>query len=226
MGFSLSRTLGLGKEAERIENEAQNFNPVGAAVNFGESVLSGDPSNLIPGSSLTKSDKNDGPSFNAEERRAQRIKDYATGSAMGQNEFVDDPEMQRLKAKREELAKGYDGQETAALRDQARREIAGQRSNYLSQMRSNLAKGGVGGARGAAVQNAASEKYAQQGAESERKLALDSAQMKRQGINDLQDFIFRQKLGKTGLAYGQQALGSADYAAEKGVQAANQGGKK
>lgn len=164
--------------------------------------------------------------YTVDQNALRRMSAYNYGAAQGQKEFIDDPEMQRLKAKREELAKGYDGQETAALRDQARREIAGQRSNYLSQMRSNLAKGGVGGARGAAVQNAASEKYAQQGAESERKLALDSAQMKRQGINDLQDFIFRQKLGKTGLAYGQQALGSADFAAEKGVQAANQGGKK
>jgi len=93
-------------------------------------------------------------------------------------------------------------------------------------MQGKLARGGVGGARAAAVTGAADQNYAKLSGESERKLASDSANMKRQGTSDLQKFILNQKLGSTGLAYSQQALGSADYAAERGVEANQSGGKK
>lgn len=164
--------------------------------------------------------------YEMDENQIRRASAYNYGSSLGQKEFYDDPDMQAGRKRREDLAKGYDGQELGAMRQEARGQVAGQRSAYLQQLQSKLARGGVGGARGAAIQGAADMGYAKQGADSERKLALDSAGMKRQGTNDLQDYVFRQKLGKTGLAYGQQALASGDYAAEKGVQAAQGGGKK
>lgn len=151
-----------------------------------------------------------------------RYADIAAGNAAGQQTFYNDPDMQALRAKREDLAKGYSGQEYGALRQNARAETAGQRQNYLSALQSKLGRGGVGGARGAAMQGAADQRYAQQGAQQERNLALDSANMQRQGQNDLQDFIMRQKYGAlgTGLAYGQ--LGAQDRASAAATAAANQ----
>lgn len=156
---------------------------------------------------------------------AARYSDIAAGNAAGKKEFYDDPDMKALRAKREDLAKGYSGEELGAMRQEARGQTAGQRSNYLQSLQGKLARGGVGGARAAAVSGAADQKYAQQGAEQERKLALDSANMQRQGQNDLQDYIFRQKYGSlgTGLSYGQ--LGAQDRGTEAAI-AANQPGKK
>ena len=164
--------------------------------------------------------------YDQDENQLRRQSAYNYGSQMGQKEFYDAPDMQMLRKRREDLSQGYDGQELGGMRAEARNQIAGQRANYLNTMKSKLARGGAGGARGAAMQGAADQNYAKQGADSERKLALDSANMKRQGVGDLQDYLFRQKLGKVGLAYGQQALASGDYASEKGVQAAKSGGKK
>ena len=165
-------------------------------------------------------------SYDPSEATSRRTAAYDYGRALGQKEFYDDPEMQRMKAQREDLAKGYSGQELGALRGESKANVQGQRSAYMNQLQSNLAKSGVGGARAAAISNQSNQKFSEQGAENERKILLDSAQMKRTGINDLQDYLMRQKLGALGLAYGQQALSSADYAAEKGVQAAQSGGKK
>ncbi len=72
------------------------------------------------------------------------------GQQIGQREFYDDPEMIAAKKRREDLAQGYSGQEIGALKGQAMSDIAGQRSSYLQQLKSNLAKRGVGGARAAA----------------------------------------------------------------------------
>lgn len=163
-----------------------------------------------------------GPSgTNAEARYA----DISAGNAAGRKEFYDDPEMQAGRARREDLAKGYDGQELGGMRQEARGQIAGQRSAYLQQLQSKLARGGVGGARAAAISGAADQKYAQQGADSERKLAMDSSDMKRQGTNDLQEYVMRQKYGSlgTGLAYGQ--LGAQDRGTAAAA-AANQPQKK
>lgn len=167
-----------------------------------------------------------GDSFSPEDASGRRKEAYEYGAQLGQKEFYDDPDMQSMRKTREDLSKGYDSGELGALRGEAKANVQGQRSAYMSQLQNNLAKSGVGGARGAAMINEGNQKAAVQGAEAERKVTLDSAQMKRQGVNDLQDFLMRQKLGKLGLAYGQQSLASADYAAEKGVQAAQSGGKK
>jgi len=164
--------------------------------------------------------------INFEDSTARRKAAYDYGRELGQKEFYDDPDMMKMRKTREDLAQGYSGSELGALRGEAQANVAGQRSTYMDQLRGNLAKSGVGGARAAAIQGAGNQKFASQGAENERKLLLDSAKMKREGVNDLQDYLMRQKLGALGLAYGQQALSSADYAAEKGVQAAQSGGKK
>lgn len=162
--------------------------------------------------------------YMADNNMVRRAGAYNYGRDLGQKEFYDDPDMKLLRDKRIDMANGYDGQELGAMRETARGEIAGQRSNYLRTLAGKLGRGGVGGARAAAMQGAADQGYAKTTADMERKMALDSAQMKRQGQNDLQDFMFRQKLGAVGMGYGQQAFSSADYAADKGVEAANSGG--
>ncbi len=150
---------------------------------------------------------------------ADRERDLAAGRARGKEIFYDDPDMKMMRKKREDLAKGYSGQELGAIRQTARGEIAGQRNNYLRNMHSNLARGGVGGARGAAVRGAADQKFAQSGADAERKMALDSANMVITGTNDRQDYIFRQKYGSLGTELGYGQLGTADRAAEASRQA-------
>ena len=156
---------------------------------------------------------------------ARRMTDYYTGKNLGAEEFEQDPEMQRLKKLREEYAKGYSGEELGNIRQTARGEIAGSQQAAQRQLASKMARGGVGGARGAAMAGAQAQQGAKSVADAERKMALDSSNMKRQGAADLQDFIFRQKMGKMGTAAGFMSMGSADYAAERGV-AANQGGGK
>lgn len=155
----------------------------------------------------------------------RRAGHFNVGAQFGQKEFIDDPEMQRLKKIREEYAKGYSGEELGAMRQTARGEIAGSQQAAQRQLQSKMAKGGVGGARGAAMAGAQAQQGAKTVADAERKMALDSANMKRQGAADLQDYIFRQKMAKMGTAAGFMSTGSADYAAERGV-AANQGGGK
>jgi hypothetical protein len=148
------------------------------------------------------------------------------GRSLGKKEFSGDPEWQRMRAMKEDLAKGYSGQELGALRSQSRSELSGQRQKALQALRSNLSKGGVGGARGAAIEG--SQELAQQKAasETERKMLLDEGQVKRQGVNDLQDFIMRQKMGEAGYTFGVAGLGSASQAAQAARQANSSSGKK
>lgn len=131
------------------------------------------------------------------------------GMDVGKNLFYDHPDMQNLRARREDLSHGYSGQEMGALRESARREVQGQRQGYLNQLNSRMSRQGVGGARRAAAVGAADNRYAQTTADNERKMALDSAQLKRQGVTDLQDYLFRQRYGQlgTGIGYGQMAVG-------------------
>lgn len=155
----------------------------------------------------------------------RQLGSYNVGASVGQKEFIDNPEMQRLKGIREEYAKGYSGEETGNIRQTARGEIAGSQQAAQRQLASKMARGGVGGARGAAMAGAQAQQGAKTVADAERKMALDSANMKRQGAADLQDFIFRQKMGKMGTAAGFMSTGSADFAAQQS-QAANRGGGK
>jgi hypothetical protein len=148
------------------------------------------------------------------------------GREEGRRIFYDDPDMQNLRRRREDLSQGYSGQELGALREGSRREIAGQRQGYMGQLRSKLARQGVGGARGAAIQGAADQRFAQTGADAERKMTLDSAQLKRQGVSDLQDYLFRQKYGElgTGMGYGQMAIGEQTANAMRGAAGSGGGG--
>lgn len=195
----------MGKD--RVTSNLRSFTPAGLMGLYGR-------------------DGSGGGSVNFEDPAARRKAAYEYGRELGQKEFYDDPDMIKMRQTREDLAKGYDSAELGALRGESKANVAGQRSSYMNQLQNSLAKGGVGGARAAALTNQANQKFAEQGAEGERRILLDSAKMKREGVNDLQDYLMRQKLGALGLAYGQQALSSADYAAEKGVQAAQSGGKK
>jgi hypothetical protein len=192
-------------------------NPVAYLANGGAST-----SKYIPGNG----DASATPTYLSGSNAADREKDLEAGYAKGKEIFYDDPEMQQLKKRREDLAKGYSGEELGAIRATARGEIAGQRNTDQRKLASNLARGGVGGARGAAIRGAADQKYAGQAADAERKMALDSAGMARSGANDLQDFVFRQKYGAlgTGLGYGQ--LGVSDRTAEAQAAINNQQGQK
>lgn len=129
------------------------------------------------------------------------------GQQEGKRLFYDDPDMQMMRQRRMDLSQGYDGKELGAMRESARREIAGQSKGYMNQLGSNLARQGVGGARAAAVKGAAGQKFAETGAEAERRMLLDSAKMKREGTSDLQQFLMNQRYGQlsTGLGYGQLA---------------------
>lgn len=163
--------------------------------------------------------------YNMTPDMVRRAGDTNYGLALGQREFYDDPDMQRLRQLREQYAKGYSGEELGAIRQTARGEIAGSQQAQQRKLASGLARGGVGGARAAAIQGAQGSQGAKAVAEAERKMALDSANMQRQGASDLQDFIFRQKYGKLGTGLGMASLGSADYAAQQAALA-NQPGKK
>lgn len=159
---------------------------------------------------------------NADARNA----DLEAGYAKGKELFYNDPEMQQLKKTREDLAKGYNGQELGAIRGEARSQISGQRQGYQNQLTSNLARGGVGGARAAAVKSAADQGYNKNAASAERQMAADNANMVRQGQNNLQDFIFNQKYGELGTGLGYAQLGVADRSADAQAALAAQQGKK
>lgn len=146
-----------------------------------------------------------------------------SGYARGQKEFYDDPDMQRLRQLREQYAQGYDSSELGNIRETARQEIAGSREAAARNLQSRIGRGGVGGARAAAIRGTADQTALRSVADAERKMALDSASMKRQGTSDLQDFLFRQKYGKLGTGLGEAQLQSADYQAEQ-ARLANKGG--
>lgn len=151
-----------------------------------------------------------------------RKKDIDEGMAEGRRLFYDDPDMQDIRGRRKDLAEGYSGAELGALRGVARGEIQGARKGYLANLSGNIGRAGVGGARAAAMKSAADQGFQKNIADSERKMLLDSAQMKRQGTSDYQDFLMRQRFGQlgTGLGYGQ--LGVSDRGAAASAAAAGQ----
>ena len=160
------------------------------------------------------------------DRKTTRAEEFQEGLAQGQKEFYEDPDMINLRKMRENYAKGYSGEELGAIRQTARGEIAGANEATQRRLASAQARGGVGGARGAAMMATQAREGQKAINQAETKMALDSAQMQRQGAADLQDFIYRKKMGKVGLGAANASLGSADYAAEKGAAANIGGGKK
>lgn len=147
------------------------------------------------------------------------------GMSDGRRMFYDDPDMQQSRARLEDLQKGYDGKQLGAMRESSRQSIAGQRAGYMGQLHANLAKQGVGGARAAAVGGAADQKFAQTGAEAERKMTVDNAALVTKGTSNLNDYLMKQKYGQLTTASGYGQLASAQYAADRGVNAANSGNK-
>lgn len=151
--------------------------------------------------------------YSASDADVTRLERYNAGLDLGKRVFSGDPDIQRLQSQREELSKGYDGQELGAMRGLARSEMDANRQKAIQTLRSNLGRGGVGGARGAAVEAAANNKLQATSQDTERKMLLDQANMKRTGVNDLQDFLFRKKFGESAFGIGNAQLGAADDAA-------------
>jgi len=136
--------------------------------------------------------------------------DFSSGANVGHGYFYDNPDMQAMREKQMDLSKGYEGSTLGAMREQARGEMAGQRQNALQSLAGKAARGGIGGARAAAMQGAADVGLQGKQAEMERKMALDQSQMVAQGTKSLQDFLMKQRFGElsTGLLYAQ--LGQAE----------------
>lgn len=157
---------------------------------------------------------------------AERNKDMESGYAKGRELFYDNQDMKDIRAKREDLAKGYNGEQLGALRGQARNEVEGQRSNYLRSLAGKTARAGVGGARAAAMQASADKGFGQNRAELERKLTLDNANLINKNTESLQDFLLKQRFGElsTGLGYAQ--LGVSDRSAANQAAIAGQEQKK
>lgn len=158
--------------------------------------------------------------------QVRRDTSWASGRAKGEKEFYEDPIMQRLAKQREDLAKGYSGEELGAIRETARGELRGAAADQQRRLASSLGRGGVGGARAAAMQGAAGSRNLSSIGDVERKMALDSAQMKRSGIEQLQDFEMKRKQGALGTAAIESGLASSDYAALMAKNANSAGGGK
>lgn len=166
-----------------------------------------------------------GQGFRVTPDMVRRASDTNYGQMIGEQAFQT-PEMMQMQRLREDLAKGYSGEAGGAIRETARREIAGQQQAQARKLGSAAARGGVGGARGAAMQAANARKGGEAVADAERKMAIDSFQMQQKGADNLQDYLFRKTFAKLGAGGAYASMGSADYAAEKGVQANQGGGKK
>jgi len=151
--------------------------------------------------------------------KSEREADIQKGLGRGREIFYNDPDMQAMRARREDLAKGYSGQELGALRQTARGELQGQRSQYLRQLAGRAAQGGIGGARRAAMVGAADVGQQRAIGDAERKMALDSGNMVRQGTSDLENFLMRQKFGSLAQGMGEAQLGVTDRSAIAGSEA-------
>lgn len=153
--------------------------------------------------------------------KSAREQDLDAGYLRGREMFYDDPDMQMLRSRRADLSQGYNGQELGALKGQASGELAGQREKILRDVGSKAARGGVGGARAAAIQGSVDNNLAKVKAEQDRKIMLDNANLKRTGTDSLQDFLFRQRFGQLTTGLGQAQLGVSDRTAANAT-AANQ----
>lgn len=189
------------------------INPyVGAARTFSNAIGGGgsDGSNPLAGQ-------------NAVISKTEREKDMEAGRKRGQEIFYD-KEMTDLRNRYQDLSKGYSGQELGALRSTSKNQVADQQRAYSNQLASNLARQGVGGARAAAMQGAANQKFNQNTAAFERGLTADNAALIRSGQDKLSDFILGQKYGGLGTEIGYAQLGVNERGAAQAA-AANQKGK-
>jgi hypothetical protein len=200
-----------------FENLVQAANPIAYASN--NALTNGELDRQVKRVGGTNQEQ---PSSVSGSNPAARQADIDAGIKKGHEIFYDDPDMQALRNRREDLAKGYNGQELGAMKGQAESELQGNRSGYLRQLSSKLARNGVGGARAAAMGASADQGFNKNAADMDRKMTLDNANMVRNGTDDLQKFIFNQKYGTlgTGMSYGQ--MGVADRSADAQAALANQ----
>ena len=154
----------------------------------------------------------------------RRMGDTNAGLAQGQKTFIDDPRMQQILGQFQERAKGYDSSVLGGIRQEARGQIAGQQQAAERHLANAAARGGVGGARGAAMQGQAALQGAAQGASAERGMALDNANMQMKQGSELSDFMLKQQMAKAGMgaAFGMQ--GASDNAAQQAAKANSGGG--
>lgn len=163
-------------------------------------------------------------SYTASADMIRRANDTNYGQDIWKRTVEDNPDFQKMKALREDYAKGYDGEQLGNLRQTARGEIAGQQQQAQRTLQGRLGRGGVGGARGAAMVGSQSQQGVNTVADSERKMSLDNYNIKKQGVNDLNDYISRNALGKLGSGAGYASMGSSDYAAQQGTKNNTGGG--
>lgn len=196
-----------------IGDAAGGIGPVGLALGgYVDSVRSANGAS-IPGIDYQAvSDRN----------AASRTADIAAGRAEGRRLFYDDPDMQSIRSRLTDLSKGYNGQELGALKGLAQSDLQNNRSQYLRQLSSKAARGGVGGARGAALQASADQGFQKTRSENERKILLDNSNLVRKGTDDLNNFLMRQRFGELGTSLGYGQLGVSDRAGVMGAQAAEQ----
>ncbi len=152
-----------------------------------------------------------------------RLDSMNQGMEFGKKQFSQDPEMMRLRAIREQQAKGFSTPELAARKNLTLNENDANRAKTLQNLKSNLARSGVGGARAASMEAQADRSLGLAADDSNRKLLLDEAQQQNKGIDSLANDIYRTKLGEAGYTIGFAQLGAADKAAAA-ANAANQGG--
>lgn len=156
---------------------------------------------------------------------AERDADFTRGLARGKDLFRD-KEMMDMRDKLADYAKGYDSSELGAIRGQALSQIQGQRGQYLQQLAGKAARGGVGGARAAAMQGAADRGFMKERAGAERSMALDSANMKRSGNKELQDYIMKQRLGEMSTGISEAQMGATERGGAAALAASQKEPKK
>ncbi len=154
-----------------------------------------------------------------------RISDINSGLAIGKRQFSADPEMMRLRQLREQQAKGYSTEELAARKRLTLNEQDANRARAIQRLRSNLGRGGVGGARGAAMEASADNELQKTNADVNRKMLLDESEQQRKGIDSLSEDIYRNKLGEAGYGIGSAQLGASDRAAQAARDANKPPGK-
>jgi len=137
---------------------------------------------------------------------SSRDADMLAGRKRGAEVF-DAPDMLSRQARKDDLSKGYTGQELGALKGQAMSDIQGQRAGFTQQLMGNLARQGVGGARAAAVRGSADQGYNKNLTDFQRKLTADNAGLVRQGEQEATDFAMKRKYGGLSTELGYAQLG-------------------
>ena len=145
--------------------------------------------------------------------------EFEQGKKYG-SDIYRDKEMMDARNRLQDLSKGYSGQELGALREGAAQETAGQRASYLQQLQARAGRAGIGGARAAAMQGAADVGFQKAKQDAERKILLDNAQLTRQGTQDFNDFMMKQKAGELGTGALFAQLGSSERGSNTAAAAA------